>query len=87
MLYLYIFLGWMFIYWLPNLALLIYIVRKDQDIDLEDLIIMSGLTALFGPAIPFKAWLEYADARGTLNQIVFKKCTKREVWQALGGKE
>lgn len=76
---------WVFIYWLPNFVWLIYLVRKIEDIDMASLLTALVLTALTGPFFPIKTWLEQLDERGFFDIVVFKKCTKREVWTALGG--
>jgi len=78
---------WVGVYWLPNLAMIIYIERKNQDISLEDLITMSIATAILGPIITIRIFYEHLSKTDILTTVVFRKCTKKEVWKALGGNE
>ena len=79
--------GWLFIYWLPNLILLIYLVHKEQDINIEDLLAMIVVTALLGPIVGGRTLFEHCQTNKLLDKVVIKKCTKKEVWKALGGDE
>lgn len=85
--FLYVLLGWFSLYWMPGLIMLILMVRKEQDITLEDFIAITLGTAFFGPILAIKELIERAYRRKVFDKVLIKKCTKREVWEALGGDE
>ena len=82
--FLYILLGWS-IYFISGLSWLVYIVRKDQDIFVNDFIEMAVATAIFGPLMPLVECVKQANANGTFDKVLIKKCKKRAMWKALGG--
>lgn len=82
--FLYILLGWS-IYFISGLSWYVYIVRKDQDISVNDFLEMAVGTAVFGPFMPLVEFLRQASANGTFNKVLIKKCKKRAAWKALGG--
>jgi hypothetical protein len=83
----YVFLGWVFVYWLPCLAILIYVVRKDEDITVKDLIQMILATAIVGPLVAAGVTYEHLREKKFFDRVAIKKCTKKDVWKALGGLE
>ena len=85
LIFLFVLLGWFSLYWMPGLIMLILMVRKEQDINIEDFIAMVLITALMGPFLVIKEWIEQAHRRKVFDKVLIKKCTKREVWEALGG--
>lgn len=84
---LYAFLFWLLIYWWTSLALVIYMIRKYEDIKFGEFLIITLFCIVAGPYALLRCFVDYAKMSGLMNKIVIKKCTKREVWEALGGKE
>lgn len=84
---LYTFLFWLLIYWWACQSFVIYMVHKHEDIKVGDFLIITLMCFLAGPFVLAKVWMEYAEVNGIFDKVFIKKCTKREVWQALGGKE
>lgn len=88
----YFFIGWL-VYFVIGLIWLIYQERIVGDITIEDFIAMALASAILGPLIPLRLWMMNFDydlsmkLRQAMKIVIFKKCTKREVWEALGGKE
>ena len=82
--FLYILLGWS-IYFISGLVWMVYMVRKDQDISVNDFIEMAVATAVFGPFMPLLESIRQASADGAFDKILIKKCKKRAMWKALGG--
>lgn len=78
---------WAFIYWLPGFLLIIYIIRREDDIRLGTLWSIMFVTMCFGPIFPGIVAVEELKKRGVFDKVVIKQNSKRKVWQALGGKD